>query len=297
MIKIKSSLIFFITLFLISCNSSKKEEIRILSVTIEPQKYFLEQLVGDKFEINCVVPNGANPESFDLAPSQMLTVNKSLAYFKVGHLGIENTWINNISEANKDIEFVDCSIGITLIEEHECNDPDHNHGHTTHAHAGGIDPHTWSSPASAKIMVDNMYKTIVRLDSLNKSYYTENYTKVINEINRTDSIIKDYIDKAPSKSFIIFHPALSYFSQEYGLTQLTIEHEGKNPSPSQLKLLIDEAKKEKVKAVFMQQEFDPKNVETIAGAIGVKPVPVNLLAYNWSDEMVKIARTIAFGNE
>jgi len=296
MIKIKLLTLLYLITFFTSCNSTKTEEVKILSVTIEPQKYFLEQLVGDKFKVNCVVPNGSNPESFDLAPSQMLTVNNSLAYFKVGHLGIENTWINNIQETSTDIDFVDCSEGINLIEEHVCDNHDHNHGHN-HAHAGGIDPHTWSSPASARIMVDNMYKAVVKLDNLNKSYYTENYTKVINEINHTDSIIKTYLDQAPSKSFIIFHPALSYFSQEYGLEQLTIEYEGKNPSPSQLKTLIDEAKKEKVKAVFMQQEFDPKNVETIADAIGVKPVPVNLLSYHWSDEMIKIARTIALGNE
>lgn len=294
--KMKVSVIILTILFFISCNSSKKEDIQTLSVTIEPQKYFLEQLVGGKFKINCVVPNGSNPESFDLAPSQMLNIGKSKAYFKVGFLGIENTWINDIGKTNTDIKFIDCSEGITPIIEHDCDHHDHDHNHG-HGHAGGVDPHTWSSPASAKIMVDNMYKAIIEIDSLNISFYTDNYNNLIAEINNTDSIIRSYTNNASCKSFIIFHPALSYFSQEYGLEQLSIEFEGKNPSPSQLKLLIDKAKADGVKAVFVQQEFDPKNAETVANAIGVKPIPINLLSYNWSDEMIKIGKAIAYGNE
>lgn len=294
--KMKVSVIILTILLFISCNSSKKDDIQTLSVTIEPQKYFLEQLVGDKFNINCVVPNGSNPESFDLAPSQMLNISKSKAYFKVGYLGIENTWINDIGKTNAGIRFIDCSEGITPIIEHDCNHHDHDHSHG-HGHAGGIDPHTWSSPATARIMVDNMYKAVVEIDSINRSFYTDNYNNLVAEINNTDSIIRYYTENASCKSFIIFHPALSYFSEEYGLEQLTIEYEGKNPSPSQLKLLIDKARVDGVKAVFVQQEFDPKNVETVANAIGVKPIPVNLLSYNWPDEMIKIGKAIAHGNE
>jgi zinc transport system substrate-binding protein len=288
--------VIILILSFVACNSAKTEDVKILSVTIEPQKYFLEQLVGDKFKVNCVVPKGSNPESFDLAPSQMISISKSAAYFKVGLLGIENTWIKNIGEANPNIRFIDCSEGINPILEHECHHEGHDHSHH-HGHAGGVDPHTWSSPASAKMMVENMYKAVLAIDSLNESYYKENYIKVINEINTTDSIIRQYIDNAPAKSFIIFHPALSYFSQEYGLEQLTIEYEGKNPSPSQLKQLVDKAKSDGVKAVFIQQEFDPKNTETVANEIGVKPIPINLLSYNWSDEMIKVAKAIAGENE
>lgn len=295
--KIKILSFFFAIMFLVSCNSSKKEDIQVLSVTIEPQRHFLEQIVGDKFSINCVVPNGSNPESFDMAPSQMIAISKSKAYFKVGFLGIENTWIKNIGENNPDISFIDCSEGINPIMEHDCDHEGHEHGHAHHGHEGGVDPHTWSSPASARVLVDNMYKAVIEIDSLNKDYYNENYARVINEINATDSIIKSYIDKAPGRSFVIFHPALSYFSQEYGLEQLTIEHEGKNPSPTQLKKLVDKAKQDNVKAVFIQQEFDPKNSETVANELGVKPIPINLLSYDWSAEMIKIAKAIAGENE
>ena len=78
---------------------------------------------------------------------------------------------------------------------------------------------------------------------------------------------------------------------------MSIEHEGKNPAPAQLKNLIDQAKEKKVSVVFIQQEFDIKNAEIVAEQIGAKTLSINLLAYDWHDEMVKIAKAIAKQNE
>lgn len=278
---------------LVGCNGRDNNE-RTLSVTIEPQRYFLEQIVGDKFVVKSIVPSGSNPESFDLAPMQLIDISNSFAYFKVGFLGIENTWIENIKKNNPNLKFVDCSVNISSLE-HICNDHRHNHeGDNDHNHGhDGADPHIWSSPATAKVMVENMYKAILELDVENEDYYTDNYNNLLAEINKTDSIIKTYIDKAPCKKFIIYHPALSYYANEYGLEQYTIEYEGKNPSPAQLKELIDKSKENNVTIVFVQQEFDAKNAETIVKEINGKAIPINLMSYAWSEEMIKIAKSLA----
>lgn len=276
---------------LVSC--SKKQDTRpILSVSIEPQKYFLEQLVGDKYTVHCVIPNGSNPESFDPAPSQMVSLGKSSMYFKVGFLGFENSWMDNIQKNNPNLKIIDCSISIQTEEYEEDHDHDHKHMHD-HSH-DGPDPHIWSSPNTALIMAENMYKALVMNDASNEAYYKSNFETLSNEFHQTDSIIRAYIAKASSKDFIIYHPALSYFAREYGLRQHCIEFEGKNPSPSQMKQMIDLAKKENVKVVFVQEEFDKKNAETVAQEIGAKIVPINLLSYNWSAEMIKIAKALAF---
>ncbi|MDR2949165.1 MAG: zinc ABC transporter substrate-binding protein [Prevotella sp.] len=282
---------------LYGCTPSKTEKTPTLAVTIEPQKYFLEAIAGNHFKVECIVPPGANPESADFTPSQMMNLDKSTAYFKIGYLGIENTLIDKVTKSNSTIQIFNCSDGIKIVgESHEhCDHDGYNHNHD-HGHAGG-DPHTWSSVASAKIIADNMYKGLIDIDKANETDYTANYNKLLDEINNTDSIIKSYLAKAPSKSFIIYHPALSYFAEEYGLTQYSIEYEGKNPSPSQLKELIDKAKAEGVKVVFIQQEFDTKNAETVAEAIGGKTVPINLLSYNWGEEMIRIARALAVEND
>lgn len=287
----KITITFLLTIFFIGCSDRQQQE-KVLSVTIEPQKYFLEQIVGDKYKVNCVVPNGSNPESFDLAPSQIMTIGKSEAYLKIGFLGIENTWIENIRKNNPHVKFFDCSSGINPIGGHQ---HDHALGEEQHSHHGHDDgdPHTWSAPYTARIIADNMYKAVIELDSKNKEYYTTNYNKLIAVIDSTDNVIKQYIDQATCKSFIIYHPALSYFAQEYGLKQLSIEYEGKNPSPKQFKELIDYAKQNNVKTVFIQQEFDAKNAETVANSIGGKAIPINLMAYDWSSEIIKIAKALA----
>lgn len=275
-------LAFFIT----SC-ADKKDSKPVLSVSIEPQKYFLEQIVGDKYAIHTVIPNGSNPESFDPSPAQMVALGKSKAYFKVGFLGFENSWIDNIKKNNPELIISDCSENIQL---HECED--HGHEHDGHSHEGP-DPHIWSSPNTAAIMAKNMYNSLITIDPSNKELYRENHDKLQQQFQQTDSIIRSYIAKAPSKSFIIYHPALSYFAEKYGLKQLSIEFEGKNPSPAQIKQLIDIAKAEDVKVVFIQEEFDKKNTETIASEIGGKVLSINLLSYDWQNEMIKIAKALA----
>jgi zinc transport system substrate-binding protein len=266
-----------------SCKPSQSGKTKILTVTIEPQKYFLSTIAGDRFKVDCIVPSGSNPESADFAPSQMMNLNKSAAYFKIGYIGIENTLTEKISQSNPGLKLIDCSAGIEIIGE--------AHGYD-HCHAGG-DPHTWGSVKSARIIAGNMYKAMLELDKENEADYTRNYNKLQAEFNHTDSIIQSYLGKAACKSFIIYHPALSYFAEEYGLTQYSIEHEGKNPSPSQLKELIDKARTEGIKVVFIQQEFDTKNAVTVAEAIGAEIVPVNLLSYNWSEEMIRIAKALS----
>ena len=268
----------------LGCKHPHIEEDKSLSVSIEPQRYFLEALVGDKFVVNTVIPSGSNPETYDPSPSQMVRIGKSLLYFKIGNLGFENTWLQNISSNNPEMKIVDCSVGITQIE--------HDH----HGHAGD-DPHIWSSPKTAAIITKNMYNNLIEVDKQNKDFYLENYKKLESKINNTDSIIQAYIAEAPSKTFIIFHPALSYFSNEYGLNQLTIEMDGKSPTPQQLSKIIQQAKKENVKVVFIQEEFDQKNTEVVAKEIGAEVVSINPLAYDWDKEMIRIAKAIAQKND
>lgn len=284
--------IILFSLIFISCKNQTTSDKSVLSVTIEPQRYFLETLVGDKYTVNCVTPKGANPETFDPTPSQLVEVSKSKMYFIVGSLGIEHMLSEKLKSNNPDIQYIDCSTGIELIDGHDHANCDHHHHNHGHAHSG-TDPHIWSSPSSAKIMVDNMYKALIAFDKENESFFTDNYKKLIATIDSTDLVIKSYLDKASNKSFIIYHPALSYFANEYGLTQYSIEKDGKGPTPAQLAEMIDNAKNEGVRTIFIQKEFDTKNAETIAKSINAHTISINLLNYNWAEELINIAKTFS----
>lgn len=270
--------------------SEKTEDKTILTVTIDPQRYFLKQIAGDNFTINTLVPPGTSPETYEPAPSVMVDMNKSKLYFMIGDLGFEKVWSKRLAENNPNIKIIDCSRDLSLIKGVEHNHTD-DHGHS-HSH-GGLDPHIWSSPAAVKEMTQIMLNSIIEFDPENVETYLLNYSNFIKRVDSTDSIIKELLADIPTRSFIVFHPSLGYFAQQYNLNQHSIEFEGKNPSPSQIKMLIDNAGKENIKTVFIQRGFDEKNAEVVAKEIGADVFEIDPLSYEWNTELIKIAEILA----
>lgn len=164
-------------------------------------------------------------------------------------------------------------------------------------HHHGKDPHTWTSPDNVKIMAKNIYDALVEVDSINKDYYKTNYDKFIEEINQTDKKIKTILSDLPKDSkFMVFHPSWGYFAKEYGLVQLPIEVEGKEPKPKMLQKIIEEAKEQNVKAIFTQSEFSDKSAKTIANELKIKVIKETPLAKDWSENLIKMANAIANHN-
>lgn len=278
---------------------------RVFTVTIEPQRYFLDRIAGETpFTVNTLVPPGSSPETYEPAPSVMIDLGKSDIYFMVGGLGFENAWSQHLSKNNPNVTIVDCSEGIDLMKGF---DPDHGSGHDSehshqrhaaddhgHAHShGALDPHVWSSPGTVKSIAGNMLKALVKADPDNEETFRANYNEFSVKIHQTDSLIRDLLKDAPSKSFIIYHPSLGYFAREYGLQQYSIEFEGKSPSPSQIKEIVDIARKEKINTVFIEKGFDSKNASVIAKEIGAKVFEIDPLRYEWDEELVRIATILA----
>lgn len=282
------------SLLLLACNPSRERGTNVLTVTIEPQRYFLEQIVGDKFQINTLVPPGSSPETYEPSPSAMIKLGNSRAYFKVGFLGYENVWTGKLAENNPDLKIVDCSVGIEPVygghghHDHSHEAADHGHNQTDAA-----DPHVWSSAKNAVLFSQNMLNAVVELDVENAGLYRANFEKLTQKIAETDSALTRLLKDIPTRSFIVYHPALAYLARDYNLTQHSIEFEGKNPSPAQMKELVDLAKAENIKIVFVQQEFDIKNSEVIAREIGATSHTINPLAYEWDEELIRIAQLLA----
>lgn len=292
-----SSFITLISLFLLLSCVGKQMDERIVSVTIEPQRYFAEQIAGDKFAINCVVPSGQSPETYDPTPQQMVQVGKSLAYLQIGYIGFEQAWMESIRQNNPKMEVFNLSDGINLLKNAEDGEA-HSHGEgevCNHHHPGGIDPHTWNSFVGARVIARNTLAAFVALDPENEAYYTANYNTLLEEIEQTERTVASMLEPLSSRTFIIYHPALTYFANEFGLTQLCIEMDGKEPSPAQLKELVETARNHNTQVVFIQQEFDQKNAELIAKETGCRLVRINPLDYDWNKEMIHIAKSLADG--
>jgi zinc transport system substrate-binding protein len=273
-----------------------------VAVTIEPQCYFAEKIAGDQYEIYAVVPAGQSPESYDPAPHEMICIAQSSAYLQIGGIGFEQAWMDIIRENNPHLKFFDMSEGIHLIGEDieefnvkglRTNDEEFNPAEDDHHHHhGGVDPHIWSAPGTAKIIAQNTLNAFLALDPDNQVVYRENYRQLMQEIDDTERQLHSMLDTLTHRTFVIYHPALTYFENEFALKQLTIESEGKEPSVASLKQLIDEAKKAQVRVIFVQQEFDSKHAEQVAAEIGVRTVVINPLDRRWNEQMMHIAKEL-----
>lgn len=268
---------------LVSCTTKTHTDNKIF-VTIEPQRYFVEQLADSLFMIETMVPPGSSPETFDPSPSQMVEIANCKAYFAVGKLGFEEVWLPKLQTNFPEVRFFNTSLNI--IPEMTYLD------HGNHKHEG-VDPHTWSSPKGAAIMVKNMYDALSEIDPENKNVYAINYDKLLKQIEEINQQVEELLKTTQQKSFIIYHPALTYFARDYGLKQYCIETDGKEPSPEQLKNLIRTAREKEIKTIFIQKEFDKKNAETISEETGCQLVVIDPLSYNWPEETLKIAKALA----
>ena len=273
-----------------ACQGKKEEGTRMISVTIEPQRYFVEKIAGDLFQVYCVTPAGQNPETYDPTPQQMVQISRSQAYFRIGEIGFEQAWMKNLQSQNPDMRVFDLSEGMELIKNQE---EEHEGEEAHHHHHGSVDPHIWTSISGAKVIAQNTCQALIKLDPENQETYQAGYQRLIGEIDSTAVEMKRLLQPLASSAFIIYHPTLTYFAREFGLQQLCIELDGKEPSPAQLKQLLETATQSEAKVVFVQQEFDQKNAELIAKETGCRLVTINPLSYNWHDEMIRLATILA----
>lgn len=259
---------------------------RVITVTIEPQRFFTEQLAGDKFTIRCMVSDGNSPETYDPTPQQLVGLAQSEAYFRIGLIGFELSWMDKLKANAPQMKVFDVSEGVDFI-----SDEAHSH-EARDGHAVGADPHIWNSPANARIIARNMCRALCQLDSANQNFFQARLDSLELLINHTDSLVRALLSDVPGRSFVIYHPALTYYAHDYGLRQYCIEDHGKEPSPAHLQQLIDFCRKEKIRVVFVQKEFDSRNAELIAREIGARVVTINPLNYHWDDELIRITKIL-----
>ncbi len=276
--KLKAPL-FIITILLTSCiNNTSNKTKPAINVSIAPQQYFANQLLGDGYQVNVVVQPGAPHESYEPTARQMQDLEKASIYLMLCENGFDQPWAKALKDHSPLMNVVDCSGGIDLITEDEAHCHESTHHHTS------IDPHIWISPSTTLVMVNNMKEALMKQFPADSATITKNYKNIAIEINELDNSYKTALAPFAGKKFMIYHPILSYMARDYGLTQLSIENEGKEPSVAQIKELIDTAKANNIKIIFIQKEFDTANAKLIATETGARVVPINPNGYDWPYE-------------
>ena len=279
-------LLYILTLLLLcACgNTTQKSDKPTITVTLEPLRYFAEAIAGEHYDVVSMVPKGSSPESYDPTPQQLVALSRSEAYLRIGYIGFEQAWMKKLESNAPDMKVFDTSQGVDLIRGE-------GHWHGDHFHEGGVEPHIWNSTRNAIIIAENIYAALCELDATHQEDYKNRLDALKETIRRTDENVRTFLENADS-TFLIYHPALSYFARDYGLKQISIEEGGKEPSPAHLKHLIELCRQEKARVIFVQQEFDQRNAQLIADELGIEVVSINPLSYDWTEEMIRVANAL-----
>ena len=251
-------------------------------VSILPEKYFVDRVGGAQVDVSVLVGPGQEPETYEPTPRQMVALSHARVYFRIG-VPFETVWIARIQAANPRMLVADLAQGIVKR-------PLERIGAQGTAGAGGLpDPHVWLSPPLAKRMCERIRDVLTELDPTHRSDFARNYAAFAAELDTLNQEIHARVSGLKEKAFITFHPAWGYFADTYGLKQIPIEVEGKEPGPRTLLRLIDEAKRLRIRVVFVEPQFSRSSAEMVAREIGGRVVTIDPLAEDYLRNMRSVA--------
>lgn len=269
------------------------EPLRVF-VSVLPMKTFVEKIGGEHVEVHAMVQPGYSPATYDPTPQQIAALATARLYIRTG-VPFEHAWMQRMRSANPAMELLDVREGLELrtLESHaHGHEHKHAHGHENPA-AGALDPHVWTSPVMVKQMAGSIRDELAALDPAHEAEFARNHDGFVAELDRLDREIHALLDPLKMRRFMVFHPSWGYFADSYGLVQVPIEHEGKQPGARALARLIEEARERKIRVLFVQPQFDRRQAQQIAEAIGGSVIAVNPLAPDYIDNMRKVARQFA----
>ncbi len=267
-------------------DDASQEEKAVITVSIEPFRFFAEAIAGDNYRVNVIVPPGASPATYEPPPAVIRDLKDSELMIINAYLGFELAWMDRMININSDVEVLELAASQDLIAAD-------SHSHDGITHHTGVDPHFWVSPLRARIIARDIRDFLSEKDPGRKDEYWKNHQQLDSVIMDTDAYLESLLNNTANKSFMIFHPSLSYLARDYGLEQIAVETEGKEPSPSDLKRLIDKGREKNIKAILVQREFDKRNADLIADEIAAETIIIDPLAYDWVSAVRTIAESIA----
>jgi zinc transport system substrate-binding protein len=294
-LKLYQLVIFFILCSILSLpNKVFAEPIRVF-VSILPQKYFVERIGGPWVVAEALVGQGQNPATYNPNPKQMVRLAKSPAFFRIG-VPFESVWSTRIISTNKDMVIVDTHKDVPLIIMENMFEAENLHGEASgHSHIGDgrKDPHIWTDPKIVKVVAKNIKEALIELVPNRAKFFEHNYEKFVEDLNNLDLKIKETLKPVQQRKFIVFHPSWGYFAKAYGLRQIAVEVEGKEPGSRSLGKILQLGKELGVKVVFVQKQFSKTAAQKIAGVLGARVEAVDPVAENYLENLLLVAKAFS----
>jgi zinc transport system substrate-binding protein len=245
-----------------------------ISVSVLPQACFVERVAGEHAAVHVMVPKGADAETYEPTPQQLVDLTDSRIYVKVGAPGFpfEEKYLRTALDRNRKLTVVNMSDGLKFRKG---------------------DPHVWTSPAAVRIAAQNIAKVLIAQDPASREEYRRNLLAFLREIDTLDQEIRQALSARKGYAFMVFHPAWGYFADEYGLTQLAIEEEGKPVSAAHIRQMVDLARGKGIRSVLVQKGFDTKSARAVAREIGGEVLETDPLERDWFSGMRSFTKILA----
>ena len=276
-----------ITGFALACSCAKpvaNTPGRHAIVSILPQQTFVSEIAGDRFTVEALVQAGRSPETYAPTLRQMNSIGAAAVFFHIG-MPFEHTMLPRLAERFPDLSIVDCRQGIEMRRLSESA----GHGHDY----GGDDPHVWLDPMNAKRISAGIRDELIRLDPDGATVYNANFDRFAERLDELHERLKTLLEPVRDRNIYVFHPAYGYFADAYGLRQVAVEYGGNQPSARHLTKLIEQARRERVRAVFVQPQFSQQAAATIAKEIEGVVVPLDPLGADYIADLDAVAEKIA----
>ncbi|MDJ0740010.1 MAG: zinc ABC transporter substrate-binding protein [Gammaproteobacteria bacterium] len=257
-------------------------------VSVAPMQTLVAAVGGSHVEVRSLVRPGHDPHTYEPTPQQIGALTRAGLYVAVG-MPFEAVWLERLRSASPGMRVVDARDGIAVRARHAHH---HHHGHAG-GHDDGGDPHAWTSPRHIVQMAATIRDSLIALDPVNAADYTGNHARLERDMQALDERIRALLQPYRGRKFFVFHPAWGYFADAYGLQQIAIEHDGKDPGARALVTLIEQARNEQVRVIFVQPQYDRRRAEQVAAAVGGRVVSVDPLAPDYASNLQHVAQAFA----
>jgi zinc transport system substrate-binding protein len=241
-----------------------------VAVSIPPQAYFVQQIGGARVNVQVLIRSGDDPHTYEPRPAQMAALSKSLVYFSIG-LPFEEPLLSRLVSLNPSLRIVETYAGIERMPG---------------------DPHIWLAPSLVKVQGIAIRDGLMAVDPGHKEEYSKNYDQFCQIVDDLDHTIRELLERVRKKDFVVAHPSWGYFAREYGLHQISMEREGKEPKASDLAALIQLMKERNIKSIFVSPQYSRKMAENLARETNGTIIAIDPLPWNWMDDMAETARAI-----
>ncbi len=276
--------ILSILLIMCGCRSGQSKDRTAIAVSFEPQEWLLQQIAGDEFEIVTLLPSGSDPESYQPSISTMQGVGGSDAFFSLGTIGFEKSLTDNIAANFPNLKIIDCTTGIEKIKDTHAHSDSHIQGDES------FDPHMLSSIRNCIKIAENMTNSLISLYPDKAEKLRSSAENLLSKLRELDDSVANMNLK--DKAFIIRHPSLSYFARDYGMHQISLQENGKETSPLQLKRKLESVTKSKPSVFVLEKEHSSPSDIDIAGQLGIDMINISLNSSEWLDDLMKLSNEI-----